>query len=102
MQRLLGRLEPAHRKPHGHPPDLAQDEYRPSGLARRLEIALDTVRRWIRAAWLTSSRDAQGRYVIWADAAELARLRELHVLPRTWANKGRLSELSKPKPRPVM
>lgn len=99
VQRLLARLEPAHRKPHVHPSD--QDEYRPSGLARRLGIALDTVRRWIRAGWLTSSGDAQGRHVIWADAAELARIRELHVLPRTWSNNGRLAELIKPKPRPM-
>jgi DNA invertase Pin-like site-specific DNA recombinase/DNA-binding transcriptional MerR regulator len=101
VQRLLGRLELAHRKPHGHLSDLDEDEYRPSGLARRLEIALDTVRRWIRAGWLTSSRDGEGHHVIWADAAELARLRELHVLPRTWANKGRLAELATPKPRPA-
>ena len=102
VQRLPGRLEPAHRKPHGHPPDLVQDEYRPGGLARRREIAPDTVRRRVRAGWPTSGRDARGRHVIWADAAELARLRELHVPPRTRANKGRLAELTKPKPRPVM
>jgi hypothetical protein len=101
VQRLLCRVELAHRKPHGSRSDLGQDEYRPGGLARRLEIALDTVRRWIRAGWLTSSRDAEGHHVIWADVSELVRLRELHVLPRTWANESRLAELTKPKPRPV-
>ncbi|WP_406694207.1 recombinase family protein [Singulisphaera sp. Ch08] len=64
VQGLLTRLEPAPRKHHVRPPDLDQDEYRPSGLAHRLEIALDSVRRWLRAGWLTSSRDAQGRHVI--------------------------------------
>ena len=34
-------------------------------------------------------------------ASELERLRELHVLPRTWATKDRLAELTKPKARPV-
>jgi hypothetical protein len=97
VQRLLSRLESAHRKPHGNLSELDQDEYRPSDLARRLEIALDTVRRWI----LTSSRDTQGRHVIWVDAAELVRLRELHVLPRTWANKDCLAELSTPNRRPA-
>ena len=58
------------------------------------------MRRWLRAGWLTSRRDAEGHHVIWADASELRRLRELHRLPRTWANKGRLAELTKPKPRP--
>jgi len=100
VQRLLRRLDPTPRRPHGCPSSLGRDEYRPSGLASRLEIGLDTVRRWIRAGWVTSSRDAQGRHVIWADASELARLRELHALPRTWATKDRLAELSKPKGRP--
>jgi hypothetical protein len=100
VQRLLCRLDLAHRKPHGSPSNLGQDEYRPGSLARRLEIALDTARRWIHAGWLTSSRDAEGHHVIWADASELIRLQELHVLPRTWATKERLAELTKPKPRP--
>jgi hypothetical protein len=90
----------AHRKPHGDRSGLTEDEYRPSGLARRLGIALDTVRRWIRAGWVTSGRDAAGHHVIWADAPELTRLQELHALPRTWAIRGRLAELSRPKPRP--
>jgi len=37
--------------------------------------------------------------VIRADAGELRRLRELHALPRAWANKERLAELKQPKPR---
>jgi hypothetical protein len=100
VQRLLCRLELTHRKPHGSPSGLGQDEYRPGALARRLEIALDTVRRWVRAGWATSSRDAEGRHVIWADASELARLREPHALPQTRATRDRLAELSEPKARP--
>lgn len=100
VQRLLVRLGLTHRKPHGDRSDLTGDEYRPSGLAGRLGIALDTVRRWVRAGWVTSSRDAGGRHVIWADASELTRLRELHALPRTLATRGRLAELSRPRPRP--
>ena len=45
VQRLLVRLGLARRRPHGDRSGLAEDEYRPSGLARRLGIALDTVRR---------------------------------------------------------
>ena len=71
------------------------------GLARRLGISRDTVRRWLRAGWLNVRRDEDGHHVIWADADELRRLRELHALPRTWANKTRLAKLKKPKPRPA-
>ena len=100
VQRLLWHLGLARREPHGSRAGLGRDEYRPAGLARRLGISRDTVRRWLRAGWLTSRRDAEGHHVIWADASELRRLRELHRLPRTWATKGRLAELTKPKPRP--
>jgi hypothetical protein len=101
VQRLLWQLDLAGREPHGSLASLGRDEYRPGSLARRLEISRDTVRRWLRAGWLTSSRDAKGHHVIWADASELSRLRELHELPRNWATKDRLAELTKPKPRPA-
>jgi DNA invertase Pin-like site-specific DNA recombinase len=101
VQRLLCRLGLVRRNPHGSRSELGRDEYSPGGLARRLAISLDTVRRWICSGWLTSSRDAEGHHVIWADASELVRLRELHELPRTWATKGRLAGLTRPKPRPV-
>ena len=52
------------------------------------------------SGWLTARRDAEGHHVIWADASELRRLGELHRLPRDWANKRRLAELTRPKPRP--
>ena len=101
VRRLLWHLDLARREPHGSLAGLGRDEYRPGSLARRLGISRDTVRRWLKAGWLTSSRDAEGHHVIWADASELARLRELHELPRTWATKDRLAELTKPKARPV-
>jgi DNA invertase Pin-like site-specific DNA recombinase/ribosomal protein S14 len=100
VQRLICHLDLTRRQPHGSHVGLCRDEYRPAGLARRLEISRDTVRRWLRAGWLTARRDAEGHHVIWADASELQRLRELHRLPRTWANKDRLAKLKLPKPRP--
>jgi hypothetical protein len=101
VQRLLWHLDLAGREPHGRLAGLSRDEYRPGRLARRLEISRDTVRRWLHAGWLTTRGDAEGHHVIWADASELGRLRELHELPRTWATKDRLAELTKPKPRPM-
>jgi excisionase family DNA binding protein len=100
VQRLLWHLRLDRREPHGSLSGLGRDEYRPGSLARRLGISRDTVRRWLRAGWLTAHRDAEGHHVIWADASELRRLRELHRLPRTWATRDRLAELTKPKPRP--
>jgi hypothetical protein len=101
VRRLTVHLGLLRRQRHGSRIGLGPDEYRPMGLARRLGISRDTVRRWLRAGWLTVRRDDDGHHVIWADASELRRLRELHALPRTWANKKRLAKLKKPKPRPA-
>lgn len=98
--RLTSQLGLERRERHGSLAGLGRDEYRPMGLARRLGVSRDTVRRWLRAGWLTARRDSEGHSVIWANAAELQRLRELHQLPRTWVNKARLAELKKPTPRP--
>jgi len=100
VQRLLWNLGLDRRKPHGSLSGLGRDEYRPGSLARRLGISRDTVRSWLRAGWLTARRDAEGHHVIWADASELRRLRELHRLPRTWATRDHLAELTKPKSPP--
>lgn len=100
VRRLLWHLDLAHCEPHGSHAGLGRNEYRPASLARQLDVSRDTVRRWLRAGWLTAHRDVEGHHVIWADASELRRLQELHGLPRTWETKGRLAELTKPKPHP--
>jgi hypothetical protein len=101
VRRLTAHLGMARRQRHGSTAGLGPDEYRPMGLARRLGISRDTVRRWLRAGWLNLRRDEDGHHVIWADAGELRRLRELHALPRTWANKKCLAKLKRPNPRPA-
>jgi DNA invertase Pin-like site-specific DNA recombinase len=101
VRRLTAHLGLARRQRHGSPAGLGPDEYRPMSLARRLGISRDTVRRWLRSGWLNLRRDEDGHHVIWADADELHRLCGLHELPRTWANRARLAELRKPKPRPA-
>lgn len=100
VQRLTLHLGLLRRRPHGSKDGLGKDEYRPAGLAKKLGVKRDTVRRWMRVGWLNLRKDDDGHALIWADADELKRLRELRRLPRTWANKERLAELQKPKQRP--
>src|SRR5262249_50964206 len=99
--RLTAHLGLTRRPRHGSPAGLGPGEYRPMGLARRLGISRDTVRRWLRAGWLNVRRDEDRHHVIWADAGELRRLAELHRLPRNWSTKARLAKLKLPKPRPA-
>jgi DNA invertase Pin-like site-specific DNA recombinase len=99
--RLIGQLGFHRREPHGSRVGLGRDEYRPGGLADHLGINRDTVCRWVKVKWVTVRRDENGHAVIWADADELRRLRALHQLPRTWANRARFAGLKKPKPRPA-
>jgi hypothetical protein len=101
VQRLTLRLGLIRRQRHGSREGLGRHEYRPTELAHRLGISRDLVRRWLRVGWLNVRRDEDGHHIIWADAGELRRLRALHRLPRTWANKARLAERKKPKQRPA-
>ncbi len=100
VQRLMAALGLS-REPPGSDAGLSANEYRPAGLAQRLGIGRDTIRRWIRVGWVHVRRDENGHHVVWADADELRRLRALHRVPRTWANKARLAKLRTPKPRPA-
>ncbi len=101
VQRLTLQLGLTRRKRHGSQEGLGKDGYRPAGLAKKLGVKRDTVTRWMRVGWLNVRRDERGHRIIWADADELKRLRLLHRLPRTWANRKRLAELQKPKQRPA-
>lgn len=81
--RLVDQLGFHRREPHGSRVGLGRDEYRPGGLADRLGINRDTVRRWAKVKWVHVRRDEHGLQVIRADPDELRRLRALHQLPRT-------------------
>jgi DNA invertase Pin-like site-specific DNA recombinase len=99
--RLMNQLGLVRRKAHGSSDGLGRDEYRPAALAGKLGVKRETVRRWMRVGWVNVRKDDEGHHVIWADADELRRLRQLHRLPRTWQNKGKLAELKKPKQPPA-
>jgi hypothetical protein len=96
---LAVRLGLPRRPRYGSREGLEPDEYRPTGLARLLGISRDKVRRWLNSGWLSVRRDEDDHYIIWADADELRRLRELRRLLRTGAPRARLAELKKPKHR---
>jgi hypothetical protein len=100
VRKLLERLGLPGRDRLGSQVGLAPDEWRPGTLARHLAISRDTINKWRSKGWLHAHHDADGYWVLWADADERARLRELHTLPRTWANKSRFQQLIKPKRRP--
>jgi hypothetical protein len=100
VRRLTAEMGIQRRQRHGSLAALATDEYRPASLARKLGVKRDTVRRWMRAGWLSTRRDEDNHTIIWADADEVRRLQELHKLPRNWENKRRVEQLKKPKERP--
>jgi hypothetical protein len=97
---LSARLEHPRCQCYGSSVGLGADEFRPAGLARRLGVSRDRVRRWLRSGYLNVRRDEDGHAIVWADADELRRLRELGRLFRAKAAGPRLDELKKAKPRP--
>jgi hypothetical protein len=97
---LLARLGLTRRERDGSRTGLGPGALRPGELARPLDNSRYTVRRWRRVGWVQSRRDDDGRWIIWADADEIARLCEPYALPRTGENKSRLAELTRPKPQP--
>ena len=80
---------------------LGKEEYRPGGLAKKRGVPRDTVKRWLRQGWVNVGKDARGHHIIWADADELRRLRQLQRLSRTAGNQERVAALKKPKQRPT-
>ena len=82
MRRLgLSRHQGRQRLPQGL---LGEHEWWLGELAERIRMPKQTLYTWVRRGWV-SSRQSTGharRWVVWADEAELERLRRLHELPR--------------------
>ena len=100
VTRLAAELGLQRRARHGSAAGLEKDEYRPAGLAEKLGVAREVVKRWAKVGWLNVRRDEDGHHIIWADEEEIKRLRELHGTPQTWTTKERRAALQKPKQRP--
>ena len=80
---------------------LGEHEWLLTDLARKLEMPLATLHRWIRVGWVRARKlpTPGGHWVIWADADELDRMSRLRSCPRGWAYKNMLSQSTKPKAR---
>jgi DNA invertase Pin-like site-specific DNA recombinase len=85
----------------GH--SLADGEWWFIDLARELAMPQTTLYSWVRRGWVHGRQmpGSRGRWVLWADADELDRLRRLRVCHRIWGNQPQAAELTKPKPRAV-
>jgi DNA invertase Pin-like site-specific DNA recombinase len=85
VQKLMRRLGLCQREGCRLPPQglLGEHEWWLGELAERIGMPKQTLYTWIRRGWV-SSRQLRGharRWVVWADEAELERLRRLHELP---------------------
>ena len=81
--------------------DLEDHEWWLADLARHLGMPTATLHRWRRQGWLSARKLPQvSRWAIWADAEELARLRQLRQFKRKWPTPRYPPELTTPKPRP--
>lgn len=79
---------------------LRDDEWWLTDLARELAMSHLKLRDWAKRGWLHSRKTpVQGRWILWADADEVGRLRELLEQSRRGVN-AHTSELKTPKERP--
>jgi DNA invertase Pin-like site-specific DNA recombinase len=65
---------------------LSPHEYWLADLAREVPMPIATLHKWQRLGWVHSRKVpvASGRWALWADADELARLRQLRAYQRKW------------------
>jgi DNA invertase Pin-like site-specific DNA recombinase len=79
---------------------LGEDEWWLTDLARELTMSHLKLRDWANRGWLHSRKTpVQGRWILWADQDEVARLRQLLEQSRRGVN-AYTSELKTPKERP--
>ncbi len=101
VQRMLtrrGRSGPRPEEATGDDP-CGDDEWWLSDLCRELGMPQPTVHSWIRRGWIRGRKlpDVGGRWILWADAEELDRLRRLRAYRRTWPDEVYPVELTTPR-----
>ena len=84
--KLMRRLGLCQRERRQQPPEglLGEHEWLLGELAGRIRMPKQTLYTWVLRGWVSSRQlqDHARRWVVWADEAELERLRRLHELPR--------------------
>lgn len=75
----LGLCKPGAKREVREP--LGQSEWTLGELARELRMPAVTLYTWIRRNWVKSRRSERGRWILWADARELKRLKEVRARP---------------------
>jgi DNA invertase Pin-like site-specific DNA recombinase len=75
------------------------DEWWLSDLSRELGMPQPTVHSWVRRGWIRGRKSpgAGGRWILWADAEDLGRLRRLRAYRRTWPDETYPAELTTPR-----
>jgi DNA invertase Pin-like site-specific DNA recombinase len=78
---------------------LKESEWWMGDLARKLEMPQTTLHRWACRGWVNARKleSENGRWLLWADAQELTRLRQLRQCPRSWDCQPQAAELTRPK-----
>jgi DNA invertase Pin-like site-specific DNA recombinase len=93
-----GRSGPRPEEVTGEDPR-GDDEWWLSDLSRELGMPQPTVHSWVRRGWIRGRKSlgAGGRWIVWADAEELERLRRLRAYRRTWPDETYPAELTTPR-----
>lgn len=80
---------------------LGEGEWWFNDLARELTLPHPTLYSWMGRGWVNARQlhGPRGRWVLWADAEELDRLRRLRTCPRSWHCRPADPDLTRPKPR---
>lgn len=79
LMRRLGLVSP--RAPSKSQEDLGKHDWTLPELAQVIGMPSVTLYNWLRRGWVTAQQQGTGRWVIWADEAEVERLRQRHQRP---------------------
>jgi DNA invertase Pin-like site-specific DNA recombinase len=101
VARLVSREERTASRPRAvsEPGMLKENEWLLSDLARELAMPAITLNRWIRVGWVNGRKlDVPGgHWAVWADAEEIARLKQLRAHKRSWSDEPHRVKLTTPK-----
>ena len=102
VRQLLARNLPrTNLKQSAERQQLKPNEWYLADLAHELQMPSVTLHRWIRREWVESRKldDKRGRWVLWADDDEVARLRQLRATKQGWPDRPYPESLTTPKRR---